>query len=84
MKLLELIVELQKIESRRPGIEVCFEMAKNGGGEGDFSHSPLTILAIKSENGQGHCLLTLGDWREDVRQYKEYLEGVRARFPARH
>jgi hypothetical protein len=73
MKLLELIGMLQAIEARRSGMEAAFQNAENTGGN-SFATSPLIILDVRAENGQGHCLITLGMMQEDIEKYKEFLE----------
>jgi hypothetical protein len=72
MKLLELIGKLQEIESKHPGTEVAFQRANNLRNL-SFQHSPLFLLALKAETGQGHCLITVGDNPGDAKDYAEFL-----------
>ena len=82
MNLRDFIGQIQELDRQRPGMDVFFEKAENKGN--GFEHSPLVFLIARSENGRGHCLISLGERAEDVQQYKEFLEIQKAQFPVRH
>jgi len=73
MKLQELITKLQELETARPGLDMFFQHARHQG-DLSFSGSPLHFLDVGTENGQGKCMMTLGDDPSHARVYQEYLK----------